>query len=690
MRSPARLVIVFILLVALCCGAGPALASQIFGTCNASLSGDPGFEGLYRYDIDITWNIDAPDMNRADIFIELEALDDSCSCVVVRFDQPAGTSAGLTCADGNCLVSYGGRFFCTSEAQNPLPNHAAAARFRPIEQSCGDAPNVIEANPCSPNSFDPFFSQQSLVKCTMGNQGSGHYVFYSDVAPSLPRLYNHAINFAHGNRIEVGDLFGSLPGGGETSVHANAPVAINEFMVKPNPDESEFIELFNTTPNPIDISNWKLIVTNGSYESDYTFPDGTTLGPGAFIETTTMSTFCTSCILATQGPIGTESGRLHVRPTAGGVRAQDVGDDFLFDEGGVIQLEDVTAAEVDRVGYGNLGGAPISCPLVVPAGATPPPGFGGAARVLEPQITDPETLSTSTSRTPDGADSGLDQNDFNIGAPTPDGTNSTVAAPDLGGSLRISEAYLFPRNDDTNPKNESVAFFNPTQNIINLQNLHLSDGTLIQPMISADHEVPLEPGKELTFYHGLNATISFEFEADDRMDVYTSTPAGLVRVDQLGWSQLPSYFPDSCLVRVPEGSGPAGGWDWVTSGGDVNLFYEQCNLEAVPTAVNLRMPALEVALGAASPNPARGDVAFEITVGGSAKQPVLARVGIFDVAGRLVQYVGTGFYQPGHYRAVWNGKDATGAAATPGVYFARVIVGGQAVGESRPVVRVRG
>src|SRR6185369_13990699 len=105
--------------------------------------------------------------------------------------------------------------------------------------------------------------------------------------------------------------------------------------------------------------------------------------------------------------------------------------------------------------------------------------------------------------------------------------------------------------------------------------------------------------------------------------------------------------PDSCLVRVPEGTGPAGGWDWTTSGGDVNLFYEQCNLEAVPTAVNTRTPALKVALGAAAPNPAHGDVAFEITVAGSGTKPVLARVGIFDVAGRLVQYVGTGFYQPG-------------------------------------------
>jgi hypothetical protein len=394
------------------------------------------------------------------------------------------------------------------------------------------------------------------------------------------------------------------------------------------------------------------------------------------------------CLLEARPGIGTLS-RTGNRPQAGS-RAQAVGEDFLFDEGGVIQLVDTTNTEVDRVGYGNLGGAPISCPLVVPAGATPPPGFPGANAAIRPQDAAAETLSTSTNRAPDGADTGVDQNDFNIGAPSPNGAN-TVVAPDLGGGIRVSKAYLFPRNDDPNPKNESVSFFNPTTAIVNLQNLHLSDGNLIQPMIDADHEVPLEPGQELSFYHGLNATISFEFEANDRMDVYTSTPAGLVRVDQLGWSQIPSYFPDSCLVRVPEGTGPAGGWDWVTSGGDVNLFYEQCNLEAVPTAVRFpHTPSAQVQLGAVSPNPAHGEVSLEIVVGGAATKPVLARVGIFNVAGRLVRYVGTGFYAPGRYRVVWDGSDTGGATTAPGIYFARVLIGNQPTGESRPVVRVGG
>jgi hypothetical protein len=695
MRSPATAFRVFraFLLLAGLCAAAPAFATtQIFGNVRASLSGDVGFEGLYRYDVDVIWTIDPPDMNRADIFVQLEALDDSCGCTVVRFDDPAGTSDGLTCLDGSCTVNYRGHFFCTSDAISPFPNHGAAARFKPIESTCGDTPDPIDPDPCVPGSNFLFLRQQSLEKCTMGNQGTGHFVFYSSSPPTLPSLHANALSFSHGDRIEFGNLFGSLPGGtGAGGLTAPPPVVINEFLVKPPPGQSEFIEVFNTTGGPIDIGGWRLIVTNGTYESDFTFPDGTSLPSGGFAVDSTATTICDVCLLSPRPGIGTASRipQAPPRPAARGVRPQFAGQDFLFDQGGVIQLEDTSGTQIDRVGYGNLGGAPVSCPLVVPAGQTPPPGFGGGGAAIRPQAAGPETLSVSTSRAPDGANTGTDQTNFNVSPPTPDASN-TVATPNLGGSIRISKAYLFPRNDDADPKNESVSFFNPTTDIVDLQNLSLSDGTLIQTFIQTDHSVPLEPGEELNFYAGLNATTVFEFGAEDRMDVYISTPNGLVRVDQLGWLQIPDYFPDSCLVRVPEATGPAGGWDWATSGGDVNLFYEQCNLEAPVTSVMRRVPAAQVALGAASPNPAHGDVAFEITVGGTSATPVLAKIGIFDVAGRLVRYVGTGFYTPGRYRAVWDGSDLNGASTSPGIYFARVLIGNEPTGTSRPVVRVRG
>src|SRR5262249_60925520 len=125
--------------------------------------------------------------------------------------------------------------------------------------------------------------QQPLKKAPRPNQATAPFTFYTAVAPSLPRLHANALSFSHGDRIEYGNLFGALPGGGAGGVSsANAPVVINEFLVKPPDGVSEFIEVFNTTGDPIDISGWKLIVTNGSFKSDFNFTDGTPTPHAAF------------------------------------------------------------------------------------------------------------------------------------------------------------------------------------------------------------------------------------------------------------------------------------------------------------------------------------------------------------------------------------------------------------------------
>jgi len=676
MRRPS---LALVLLVACLLAAAPAgAATQIFATTNVTFPNDPGFEGLYKYDFKVSWHLDPPSLDRADIYVQLAALDDSCGCVVVRFDSPAGFSDGSDCENGDCDLTYRGKFLCAGDADNPSPNLGAAARWKPRESDCGDGDAPADLSDlCTPANVNPLLDlQRGRMKCTLDAEGVGHFIFYSSVPPGLVRNHADAVSMRHGNDVITGDLFGSLPGEAGTGGFGNAPVVINEFLVKPKPGDSEFIEVFNNTGSPIDISGWKLQVTNGGFISTFFFPDTTVLPPGGFEVDSTGDTGCIICAVSPP-PLRTDA---RVAPSF-------AGEDFLFDEGGIIQLFDDNNVEVDRVGYGNLGGAPVSCPLIVPAGATPPPGFLPTPAVVD-LATEPDTTSISTNRTPNGTDTGIDQNDFNVGPPSPDATN-TAAQPDLGGSLRISGLYVFPRNNDQDPKNESVAFFNPLPNTLDLAGLHLSDGTFIQPMLSVDHPILLEPGKELTFYHGLNATISFEFESDSRMDVYESRPEGLVRVDQLGWSQTPTYFPDSCLIRIPEGTGPTGGWDWVTSGGDVNLFYRPCNLEALPTDAGPAPIPQRVTLEAATPNPARGDVAFSFRVTGVPNRTVAARVGVFDVVGRLVRYVGTGLYPPGEYRVRWDGRDRGGATAPVGVYFARVMVDGQPVGESRPIVRVR-
>jgi hypothetical protein len=75
------------------------------------------------------------------------------------------------------------------------------------------------------------------------------------------------------------------------------------------------------------------------------------------------------------------------------------------------------------------------------------------------------------------------------------------------------------------------------------------------------------------------------------------------------------------------------------------------------------------------PNPSRGDVniAFEL--------PRISTVQtrLYDARGRLVRDLGRAQYQPGPHIVCWDGTDDAGSRLRDGVYFARMIVDGQAV-----------
>jgi len=102
------------------------------------------------------------------------------------------------------------------------------------------------------------------------------------------------------------------------------------------------------------------------------------------------------------------------------------------------------------------------------------------------------------------------------------------------------------------------------------------------------------------------------------VDLYEQRAEGLVRIDQLGWLRIPSVFPDSCMIRLPKGMGPAGGWDWNTSGGDIYLFYGNCPLRG-PVHRHPwddSCPPRADGGGKPQPTPARGsNVQFDYTVG---------------------------------------------------------------------------
>ena len=94
--------------------------------------------------------------------------------------------------------------------------------------------------------------------------------------------------------------------------------------------------------------------------------------------------------------------------------------------------------------------------------------------------------------------------------------------------------------------------------------------------------------------------------------------------------------------------------------------------------------AAGLALAPPAPNPfTRGAVALSFTL--PAAGP--ARLRVLDVAGREVRRLADGWLDAGPHLATWDGRDAAGMDAAPGVYFARLERGARA--ETRRLVRLR-
>lgn len=72
---------------------------------------------------------------------------------------------------------------------------------------------------------------------------------------------------------------------------------------------------------------------------------------------------------------------------------------------------------------------------------------------------------------------------------------------------------------------------------------------------------------------------------------------------------------------------------------------------------------------AAAPNPARGTTQLDWTLPRAGR----AELAVYDAAGRKVATLATGAASSGAHRNAWDGRDASGALAAPGVYLARLV-----------------
>ena len=93
-------------------------------------------------------------------------------------------------------------------------------------------------------------------------------------------------------------------------------------------------------------------------------------------------------------------------------------------------------------------------------------------------------------------------------------------------------------------------------------------------------------------------------------------------------------------------------------------------------------PAL--ALSAPAPNPTRGETALTLTLARAAR----VRVSVEDVAGRTVSVLLEGEFGAGRRELRWDGRDASGRAAAPGVYRCRCVADGASV-RTRSIALVR-
>jgi hypothetical protein len=134
--------------------------------------------------------------------------------------------------------------------------------------------------------------------------------------------------------------------------------------------------------------------------------------------------------------------------------------------------------------------------------------------------------------------------------------------------------------------------------------------------------------------------------------------------------------PGNWTVRVRGADCPLGAQGYaVVANGD--LFHAIESSAPAPTETEAiareTRPAPEnFRLSAMSPNPFRDATEVRWAV----PEPAAVRIEVYDVRGRLVRALVDRPVSAGEFRATWDGRDAAGRPASPGIYFVRLTAPG--------------
>jgi hypothetical protein len=119
--------------------------------------------------------------------------------------------------------------------------------------------------------------------------------------------------------------------------------------------------------------------------------------------------------------------------------------------------------------------------------------------------------------------------------------------------------------------------------------------------------------------------------------------------------------PDTCCFQVT----------FLCQGvpGVIDLCAITC--ECDPSGVESGMGALEFGIQGVVPNPTSGPAAVDFVLPSAQR----ARLELFDVAGHRVRTLADDRFDAGAHTAIWDGRDARGNPAQPGIYFVRLVSG---------------
>jgi hypothetical protein len=187
--------------------AGPVAATSpvISGTIAAVRSTDPGFVGMWKYCIDLAWDVTGyggqpHGLSHASLLPGLDSCVYICRPGYFAFADTIGFSVGS--GAGACTTYYHGRFNCKGDPT--LPVKSAAIKLEPNEGST----------------------------CRPGTSGTARFCFYSPAAPRPAGTYPDALWIKFGQNTASGPLVGTLPdcGNPSTSVQPTTWGAIKALL----------------------------------------------------------------------------------------------------------------------------------------------------------------------------------------------------------------------------------------------------------------------------------------------------------------------------------------------------------------------------------------------------------------------------------------------------------------------------